>query len=282
MEYAKTVSVVLPTFNRAWIVREAIDSVLGQTYKDFELIVVDDGSTDETESVLAEYGGQIRVIRQENRGVSAARNAGIVNASGKLIALLDSDDLWIPKKLEMQVDFFRRNPEALICQTQEIWIRNGKRVNPRKRHKKLSGMIFEPSLSLCLVSPSAVMFDKILIDDVGFFDETLPACEDYDLWLRVGLKYPVFLIDENLTVKRGGHADQLSRNAMLDKYRIQSIEKLLDREPMTKSQRRAAVIKLKEKCGIYSSGCLKRGRIKEAERYLELAERYGAWLNNGC
>ena len=277
MNADRRVTVIIPTFNRGWIVSEAIDSVLGQTFRDFELIVIDDGSEDDTQTILnrylhCEHGDKIRVIRQWNRGVSAARNRGIRHASGRFIALLDSDDLWLPEKLEKQIEFFEKKTEAMICQTQEAWIRNGRRVNPKKRHEKPSGWIFEPSLSLCLVSPSAVMFRKELIDAVGLFDETLPACEDYDLWLRVSLDYPVHLIDDELIVKRGGHEDQLSRSPMLDKYRIRAIEKLLQSDRLTAGQREAAVSKLKEKCAIYAGGCLKRGRKEEAKKYLQLAE----------
>ncbi|MEN8780645.1 MAG: glycosyltransferase, partial [Desulfobacterales bacterium] len=200
-----SVSIIIPTYNRGWIVRDAIDSVLGQTDTDFELVVVDDGSTDRTPEILDSYGDRLRVIRQANQGVSAARNRGIGDSSGPLIALLDSDDIWLPGKLSVQVDFFNKNPAALICQTEEIWIRNGLRVNPGKRHRKPFGMIFEPSLELCLVSPSAVMVRRELFEKVGLFDENLPACEDYDLWLRVGCRFPVHLIDKPLTIKRGGH-----------------------------------------------------------------------------
>ncbi|MCP4693516.1 MAG: glycosyltransferase family 2 protein, partial [Desulfobacterales bacterium] len=215
-----TVSVILPTYNRAWILREAVDSVLAQDYSDFELIVVNDGSTDDTRELLDEYGDRIIVLEQENRGVSAARNLGVSSASGRLITFLDSDDYWLPKKLSTQAAFFDARPDALICQTEEIWIRNGRRVNPKRKHKKKSGMIFEPSLALCLVSPSAVMIRRELFEEVGLFDEALPACEDYDLWLRIAWKYPVHLIDEPLIVKRGGHADQLSGAPSLDKHRI--------------------------------------------------------------
>ncbi|MBW2252437.1 MAG: glycosyltransferase family 2 protein, partial [Deltaproteobacteria bacterium] len=137
------VTVIIPTYNRGWILKEAIDSVLSQDFEDFELIVVDDGSTDNTCDILDGYARDIIVLRQDNRGVSAARNAGIAFASGHFIAFLDSDDLWLPGKLSMQIDFFDSNPDALICQTEELWIRNGKRVNPKKRHKKFSGMIFK-------------------------------------------------------------------------------------------------------------------------------------------
>lgn len=268
------VSVIIPTYNRGWIVRDAIDSALGQTYADFELVVVDDGSTDRTPQILDAYGERLRVIRQTNRGVSAARNRGIGASSGPLIALLDSDDIWLPGKLSVQVDFFKKNPAALICQTEEIWIRNGLRVNPGKRHRKSSGMIFERSLELCLVSPSAVMFRRTLLEKVGLFDESLPACEDYDLWLRVGCRFPVHLIDKPLTIKRGGHEDQLSRRPSLDRYRIRSLLKLIEAGRLTPAQRDAAVVALRKKCTVYANGCLKRGRLDEALHYTTLSRKY--------
>jgi glycosyltransferase involved in cell wall biosynthesis len=264
------VSVVIPTYNRAWCLREAVDSVLSQDFRDFELIVVDDGSTDPTPQLLEGYGPTIRVLRQDNRGVSAARNAGIAAGRGALIAFLDSDDLWLPGKLERQVAFFDSQADALICQTEELWVRNGRRVNPGKRHRKRSGLIFEPSLELCLVSPSAVMVRRVLFERVGLFDEGLPACEDYDLWLRVSCRYPVHLIDSVLIVKRGGHSDQLSRSWGLDRYRIAALLTLLDGGRLTSSQRRAAARILKHKCKVYAGGCRKRGRLAEAEHYEEL------------
>jgi glycosyltransferase involved in cell wall biosynthesis len=265
------VSVIIPTYNRAWCLREAVDSVLTQEFKDFELMVVDDGSTDETPPLLQEYGDSIRVLHQRNRGVSAARNAGISGARGDLIAFLDSDDIWLQGKLAFQVEFFNRHPGALICQTEELWVKNGRRVNPGKRHRKRGGMIFEPSLQVCLVSPSAVMLRRGLFDQVGFFDERLPACEDYDLWLRVSCRFPVELIETPLIVKRGGHADQLSRAWGLDRHRIESIAKLISGSVLTAAQRRAAESVLKEKCRVYAGGCRKRGRMAEADRYEQLA-----------
>lgn len=269
-----SVSVIIPTYNRGWIVRDAIDSALGQTYADFELVVVDDGSTDRTPQILDAYGERLRVVRQTNRGVSAARNRGIGASSGPLIALLDSDDIWLPGKLSVQVDFFKKNPAALICQTEEIWIRNGLRVNPGKRHRKSSGMIFERSLELCLVSPSSVMFRRTLLEKVGLFDESLPACEDYDLWLRVGCRFPVHLIDKPLTIKRGGHEDQLSRRPSLDRYRIRSLLQLIEAGRLTPAQRDAAVVALRKKCTVYANGCLKRGRLDEALHYTTLSRKY--------
>ncbi|PID40202.1 MAG: glycosyl transferase [Proteobacteria bacterium] len=271
---APLVSVILPTYNRDWSLGEAIASVLAQNYPRIELIVVDDGSTDGTPDLLAAYGDRLRRIRQENRGVSAARNTGIRHSTGDLIALLDSDDTWLPDKLSAQVAYLNAYPTALICQTEEIWIRNGVRVNPGKRHRKEAGMIFERSLALCLISPSAVMLRRSLLDEVGLFDESLPACEDYDLWLRITCKHPVHLIDTPLIVKHGGHVDQLSRMPELDKYRIRAIARLLDDGHLTPSQRAAAIVMLKKKCTIYAQGCRKRERLEDAGHYERLADRY--------
>ena len=274
IEIKPQVSVIIPTYNRAWIIEEAIDSVLAQDYTEFELIVVDDGSTDHTSDVLDSYRNVIKVLSQKNKGVSAARNRGIAEASGKFIAFLDSDDLWLPQKLTVQIEFFNQTPDALICQTEEIWIRNGLRVNPKKRHKKPSGMIFKPSLKLCLISPSAVMIRRSLFDRVGEFDETLPACEDYDLWLRISCRFPIHLIDTPLIIKRGGHEDQLSKGTGLDKFRIKAIKKIIKSGLLSEDQRRAAVKTLKKKCDIYAAGCRKRGRTDEANYYTSLSNKY--------
>ena len=136
-------------------------------------------------------------------------------------------------------------------------------------------MIFERSLGLCLISPSAVMIKKPLFDAVGVFDENLPACEDYDLWLRISSRYPVHLIDTPLIIKRGGHQDQLSKAPGLDRFRIQSLEKIIESGRLTESQYRAAVSTLKAKCTIYAGGCRKRGREAEAKFYEALAQSAG-------
>jgi len=268
------VSVVLPTYNRLPMLKEAVDSVLNQTYRPIELIVIDDGSTDATGKMLQTYGQKLTVLFQTRSGVSAARNAGIRHAKGDWIALIDSDDYWLTEKIQHQIAFFQSNPGALVCQTQETWIRKGRRVNPKKRHQKFSGMIFEKSLPLCLVSPSAVMLHRRIFDEIGIFDETLPACEDYDLWLRITWKYPVYLIDTPLIVKRGGHQDQLSRLPELDKYRIKAIVKILNQGCLSENQREAAVTMLRKKCAIYADGCEKRGRLEEATYYRNLMLQY--------
>ncbi len=262
------ISVIIPTYNRAWTLARAVDSVLAQDYPEVEPIVVDDGSTDGTPRILAGYGDRIRVLTQANAGVSAARNLGIRESSGELIALLDSDDTWEKGKLTCQAEFFRSHPHALICQTEEIWIRKGRRVNPMKKHKKPFGDIFEASLKLCLVSPSAVMMRRELFEIKGMFREDFPVCEDYDLWLRVSRDTPVHLIDTPYTVKHGGHEDQLSSNHSQDRYRIAAIGDLMTGGVLNKDQYRAAARVLEKKCRIYGNGCIKRGRVEEGQTYL--------------
>lgn len=268
-----TVSVIIPTYNRAWALQRTIDSVLAQDCDDFEVIVVDDGSTDTTPEILEAYR-QVCVVRQDRQGVSAARNAGIARAAGQLITFLDSDDSWLPGKLSTQVAFFDTHEDALICQTEEIWIRDGIRINPKKRHRKCSGMIFEQCLQLCIVSPSAVMIKASLLDEIGCFDETLPACEDYDLWLRVACRFPIYLVEIPLVIKHGGHPDQLSRMPGMDRYRIQALTKILESDVLSSSQYDAAVVALRAKCGVYAAGCLKRGRLSEADQYVRLSESF--------
>ncbi|RLC24289.1 MAG: glycosyltransferase family 2 protein [Deltaproteobacteria bacterium] len=266
------VSVILPTFNRAWTLKDAVDSVLNQDYPYIELIVIDDGSEDNTQELLGRYKNRVVILKQENSGVSAARNAGIKNSHGEFIALLDSDDTWDKRKISCQVEFFKRHPEALICQTEEIWIRKGKRVNPKVKHKKPSGMVFEASLELCLVSPSAVMMRRQLFDLKGYFNEEFIVCEDYDLWLRVSATLPVFLIDKPYTIKRGGHTDQLSSFHSQDKFRIRSLLNLIRSDSLTPVQAAKAKKVLKKKCTIYGNGCIKRGRNKEGEYYLGVGQ----------
>ena len=268
------VSVIIPTFNRSSMVVEAVESVLAQSYAELEVIVVDDGSTDDTRERLRSYGQRlILVVNEKNRGVSAARNRGIRQSRGEFVALLDSDDLWRPGKIQRQLDFFSAHPRAMICQTEEIWVRRGRRVNPRQKHRKYSGYIFPHCLPLCIVSPSAVMIKRELLSRVGLFDEQLPACEDYDLWLRIAAHEPIFLLGEPLIVKRGGHDDQLSRTVpSMDKYRIESLLKLLRNERLSAEQRRQTVDELRKKARIFCQGCLKRGKTAEAERVEQLVK----------
>ncbi len=268
------VSVIIPTFNRSTMLQRALQSVLEQDYQNFEVIVVDDGSSDNTINRIPTGKIVKLLVHPSNRGVSAARNTGIRYCSGRYVAFLDSDDYWLPGKLNRQTAFFNTNPSSVACQTDERWIRRGKRVSPRKRHKKPSGDIFERSLELCLVSPSSVMLKKSLFDEVGLFDEMLPACEDYDLWLRIACRHPIHLIPEELSVREGGRQDQLSASfAGMDLFRIRSLVKLLHYSPLNPQQRKAVIETLARKSKIYADGCMKRGRVEEAEFFQSLPNR---------
>ena len=273
-----SVSVIIPTHNRRDYVREAIASVVAQTYQDFELIVVDDGSDDDTGTLVAEFSPvcpSLRYVCQANRGVSVARNTGVALSSGHYLAFLDSDDVWQPSKLERQLAFFGAHPRASICQTEEIWLRRGVRVNPHAKHRKTGGDIFARSLERCLVSPSAVMLRRSLFDRVGGFDPCLPACEDYDLWLRIGATQPIHLLDTPLVIKRGGHPDQLSQRFWgMDRFRVTALQKLLDSGILSAEQRRLTVRVFHNKCAVLARGARKRG--KSGQAYERLAAAYGA------
>ncbi|MBM4328137.1 MAG: glycosyltransferase [Deltaproteobacteria bacterium] len=266
------VSAIIPTHNRASVLERAIGSVFAQTFQDYELIVVDDGSTDSTQDLLAGYQGRLVALRQENRGAAAARNLGVRHAGGELVSFLDSDDEWLPEKLRRQIDLFRAGDDTFVCHTDEIWHRDGKNVSQKVKHAKQGGRFFERALELCLISPSSVIISRALLDRVGWFDESLPAAEDYDLWLRLTAFYPVHFVAEPLVIKHGGHEDQLSRvTPAIDRFRIKAILKLLDRDDLRSDYRQAAIRELARKCEIVASGCEKKGKIDEAEWYRGLA-----------
>lgn len=268
------VSAIIPTYNRWPLVREALDSVLAQSYRSFEVIVVDDGSSDGSADKLRQMESCIRLIVQPNRGVSAARNRGAEVARGKYLAFLDSDDLWLRKKLAAQVEFLEAHSHYQICQTEEIWYRCGVRVNPKKIHRKPSGDIFLPSLDLCLVSPSAVMMTRELLAAVGGFDESLPVCEDYDLWLRIAAEREVPLISTPLVVKRGGHADQLSRSQWgMDRYRVMALRKLL-RSGLSGAKRKQVLEVLRRKVAILARGASKRNKAEEAQAFEAMVSEF--------
>ncbi len=259
------VSVIIPTFNRKEVLPRALQSVLQQKGVSFEVLVIDDGSTDGTAELIQKDFPSVRVIQQKNQGPSAARNLGIEKSSGQWLAFLDSDDEWLSGKLKTQLAFFESNPDYKIAQTQEIWIRNGKRVNAMKKHQKFGGHIFEKCLPLCIISPSAVMIHRSVFQDVGPFDISFPACEDYELWLRIAAKYPVGLIEKALIKKYGGHADQLSHKfEAMDKFRIRALQKILGSGTLEPEQKHAAESMLKAKILIYSEGAKKRNRQEEA------------------
>ncbi|MDO9161213.1 MAG: glycosyltransferase family A protein [Methylococcaceae bacterium] len=269
------ISVVIPTYNRCDFLRRALLSVVAQTLQPTEIIVVDDGSSDSTAVMIRDEFPEIKYYRQENYGVSSARNLGIQHAIGDWIALLDSDDEWLPEKLAMQTAALFAAPESKICHTEEQWIRNGVRVNPAKQYIKPGGWIFKECLPLCAISPSTVMIHRSVFDDVGLFDTDLPACEDYDLWLRITTKYPVLLVAEPQIKKHGGHQDQLTQlHWGMDRFRIASLQKIIDAGQLSTENQQAAVGMLLKKAEIYLNGVIKRGKEQEINYYRKLIKRH--------
>jgi glycosyltransferase involved in cell wall biosynthesis len=262
------VSIVVTTFNRRAFLKDAVLSVLNQDYRDKEIIIIDDGSTDKSFEEVRKF--PVRYAWKQNGGISSARNMGIAISNGELIAFLDVDDLWKKGKLTEQVQRMSEN-QVDISYTDEIWIRNGEHLNQRDRHRKYSGFIFERCLPLCIISPSSVVLKRKIFEDVGFFDETLPVCEDYDMWLRITSRYPVLFVDKPFIVKRGGHEDQLSRTyEAIDRFRIKGLAKIIQSDALNSEMRTAALKELRKKCRIYALGAKKRGRFQESEYYLQL------------
>ncbi len=269
------ISVIIPTYNRAHLLARALQSVLDQSLPAQEIIVVDDGSSDNTDEMMSEQFPQCSYIQQPNLGVSAARNRGIEAATGEWLAFLDSDDIWLPGKLEAQRDLLHQYREVRICHTEEIWIRDGKRVNQMKKHAKAGGHIFRNCLPLCVISPSSVIIHRSLFAEVGLFDEQLPACEDYDLWLRICSTHPVAFVERPQIKKFGGHDDQLSqRHWGMDRFRIMALEKIIASGVLDNADREAAIQTLIKKADILAQGAQKRGKDADAEVYSKIRDNY--------
>ena len=272
MSYNKAIeeiSVIIPTYNRCDLLKRAINSVIKQTITPKEIIIVDNGSTDQTYQMVSSLFPEINYFIEKKRGVSAARNKGILESKSKWIAFLDSDDAWKPTKLEKQMEYSLFNQDKYrIIHTDETWYRNKKFLNQLKKHKKSGGNIFKNSLQLCCISPSSVVLKKQIFDDYGLFDENLEVCEDYDMWIRITSKEEVGFLDSPLVLKYGGHSDQLSKKFWgMDRFRIKSLEKNLKNEHFSKSQKINVLDTLIEKLTIVSDGALKRGNKEIFKKY---------------
>jgi len=293
-------SIIIPTYNRVHFLKIAVESILRQTYQDFELIIIDDGSTDQTKKLVhslwllahkKEYNKEpnnlsltlnpppytlnIRYYYQPNQGPAAARNRGLKEAKGEYICFLDSDDRFTMRKLEVTREYTRKYPSFKIFHTEEIWHSGGKLLPQKKIHSKPDGNVFFRALKLCCISISTCCIHRSVFEDIGIFDESMPVCEDYDFWLRATAKHPIKLIPQYLTIKEGGRNDQQSKKyPALDKYRIYAIEKLLKDNKLSPHQYYLAVEELKKKCAIYIKGAKKRNKTKEVERYNQLLKKF--------
>lgn len=259
-------SIVIPVFNREKTLARAILSVLNQSFKDFELIIVLDGPTDNTEDIANDFlsDSRVNIVKLDsNHGVSFARNKGIEIARSSWICFLDSDDEWLLDKLQKQYDYIQEHPETVLLHGDEIWIRDGVRVNQMKKHKKGGGDQFIASLKLCLISPSCVCLRKKLLSEFNGFQEDYIVCEDYDLWLKICAHYEIDFIDDFLIKKYGGHEDQLSRKYhSMDYYRIKSIDHCLKKFDLTEIQKESAIKILTKKCKILLKGYIKHQNMK--------------------
>lgn len=261
------IDIIIPTYNRAYCLERAINSVLKQTYKNFNLLIIDDNSSDNTKEITNQYLNDERVSYYKldvNKGVSAARNIGIEKSTSSWVAFLDSDDEWLEDKLTKQVEYINLNPNLPLIHGEEIWYRNNKRVNPKKIHKKSGGHIFERCLKLCLISPSAVIIKKEILDEFKGFDEQFVVCEDYDLWLKITAKYEIGFIEDPILNKFGGHEDQLSAKYFaMDYYRVKSIYLLNKKSELTINQKMMSLTELAVKAKVLINGYIKHNNTKD-------------------
>jgi glycosyltransferase involved in cell wall biosynthesis len=272
------ISVVIPSYNRRHTLERALQSVFEQTSPVDEVILVDDGSTDGSSEMVRQLFAQVNVITQPNLGVSAARNRGIAAARFEWIALLDSDDSWLPQKIDQIRRAHKLQPGFVLYHSDEIWIRRGVRVNPMRKHRKSGGWIFEQCLPLCAISPSATVISKSTVESIGKFDEQLPACEDYDLWLRLCHRFPVHYINQPLITRYGGHHDQLSQqHPVMDRFRIRALHRLLTHEVLKPEFRLAAEVTLLRKLDILLKGAIKHQNQPLIEEFSPLRE---IWCSN--
>jgi len=278
-------SIIVPTYNRAKFLKIAIESVLNQTFTDYELIIVDDGSTDDTAQLVKKYlknltpntknlKPKISYIHQPHQGVTPARNRGIKEAKGEFICFLDSDDRFRKEKLQITYKYIQKHPQYKVFHSEEVWYRNGALLPQKIHHKKPSGNVFKDAVKLCCVSISTAAIKREIFEQIGIFDESLPACEDYDFWLRVTAKFPILLIPQYLTIKEGGqHNQQSKKYPAMDRFRIYALKKILEQGNLSEDQYKITYKELKNKCNIYIKGALKRNKKEEVQYYRDLVSK---------
>ena len=275
------VDVVIPSYNRGKSLKKAIQSVQNQTFKGWKLWVVDDGSTDGSFNEIIDAFSSSNFPAEffslkTNQGVSYARNRGIEQGRADWVAFLDSDDEWLPDKLEKQIQFARKNPKFPLIHCNEVWFKNGKPFPQKKKHKKQGGRIFIPSTRICCISPSAALLRRSLLEEVGFFREDFPVCEDYEMWLRVTSRYPVGFVEEALVIKQGGHEDQLSRRySAMDYWRVKALKGYLKDKNLSQEEKNQVKEVLMEKGRILLRGYEKHKNFKnkvEVENILKMTK----------
>lgn len=222
----KTFSVIIPLYNRADTIEDAVDSVLAQTYNNHEIIIVDDGSTDNFTKTLAQYGDAVTCISQENRGPAAARNKGIRHAQGEFVAFLDSDDAWLPTKLEKQLDCFRKNLDFCLIGTGHFNCDENLRSCVRQKRIKMAKNDKEGILIQNLWPNSSVVVRRFCFEKVGFFNEGMKFAEDWDMWIRIAQFFPVGTLEEPLVCFRQ-HSKGLAGSPANNDYNFSVWKKLI-------------------------------------------------------
>ena len=274
------VSVIIPSYNCAAYLPRAIESVLAQTYTELEVVVVNDGSSDQTEEVVQPYLSRIRYISQQNKGLPGARNAGIRASTGEFIALLDADDSWLPHKLEVQLPRFADPAVGIVYSDLAVEYADGRTLASYLSQRPLAseGRIFENYLRSRFLFPSTMVLRRSLFDLCGLFDEQMLACEDIELFARMCLRTEVALVPEPLIIRtEGGHNLTASRDRII-RYTALAIQKILAQEPDLSARQRRVLhqqLALQYWWGGYAS--FKAGRLQEARRELLQALRYDPW-----
>lgn len=273
------ISVIIPTHNRLQTLPRAVFSVLNQTFKDFDIWIVDDGSTDGTSDwvqsqILTQNEAKIHYIQTQQKGVSHARNKAVRMSQGEWIAFLDSDDEWKPEKLSKQLQMAKENPDLPLIHGEEIWVRNGVQVNPMKKHQKTGGKIFKKCVPICCISPSTSLIKRTVLEEVGLFREDFPVCEDYDLWLRITKKYEVGFIEDPVITKYGGHEDQLSRlYKAMDYYRVKSLMSILETGSLDDDEKILVTDTIKKKCEILLKGYERHNNLTHFDEVQKIANQ---------
>jgi glycosyltransferase involved in cell wall biosynthesis len=262
------VSVVIPAFNAARYVGQAVDSALAQTLKSVEVIVVDDGSRDATAAVLAGYGERLRVLRQDNAGVSVARNRGIAASRGRYVAFLDADDLWLPEKLERQVEVLAGRGGARACYTRFTAVDSELRPSVYRWQPGPRARLEDLLLRGNVVSAGAstVLCEHSLIDEVGGFDPELSLCADWDLWVRIAAATELTYIGEPLVVYRR-HPTSMSRSVRtLERESLQLLNRTFDRPDLPASLRERRRRALGRNYMMLAGSYSRAGLVREAIR----------------
>lgn len=251
------VSVVIPTYNSAAFLPQSIESVLQQTYDNFEVIVIDDGSTDNTEAVLADYKDKIRYIKKNNGGPSGARNLGIAEAKGEFIAFQDSDDLWLPEKLQLQMEYLTTHPEIAVLYTDLIQFNQQGVVSAglEERYGSLpSGYIFEELLVNHAITLSTIIVRRSCIDEIGVFDESLIGAEDYNFYLRLARKFQFDFLNQALVHKRL-HTNNLSDDLdQMCEDEVKNLDKIALMFPDARIPKRKLAARIYTRFGKYYFG----------------------------